>query len=262
MSGLAGDEPGPTRPAWTWGGWLLLAALFMVGCVNCPLQVLGTHLEYLPGDTADNILNIYILEHGYRCLTGQDQSFWDVPMYYPSRGVTAWWDAHLGMLPVYSCMRRGRPFAGAGLSGTFHPVFCSELRRRGVGGLSARVRASRWGHLRLRVRLRPAALRAAAAYPALPPLSGPARHRLCLGVHPVPARVAIGLRRLVPKRTGVSVGLYRLLSRLLPQLCRPDNDRSVSTPAAVAGIAPGGLARLAHSVPGSRDGVSGSPLAG
>ena len=92
-------------PQWNWAGWALVGAAFVVGFVNFPLQVLGTQLEYLPGDPADNRLNNYILEHGYRCLTGHSADFWNAPIYYLAPGVTAWSDAHLGMLPSYAAMR-------------------------------------------------------------------------------------------------------------------------------------------------------------
>jgi hypothetical protein len=103
---VSGDGIGDrASPQWTWAGWALVGAAFVVGFVNFPLQVLGTQLEYLPGDPADNRLNNYILEHGYRCLTGHSADFWNAPIYYPAPGVTAWSDAHLGMLPSYAAMR-------------------------------------------------------------------------------------------------------------------------------------------------------------
>jgi hypothetical protein len=135
-------------PQWTWAGWALVGAAFVVGFVNFPLQVLGTRLEYLPGDPADNRLNNYILEHGYRCLTGRATDFWDAPFYYPAPGVTAGSDAHLGMLPFYAAMRAvglspERAFQG-------HFILCFVLnfaaaawaiRRLGFGPVGAAIAA-------------------------------------------------------------------------------------------------------------------------
>lgn len=146
MSGDGIGDRASTR--WTWAGWVLVGAAFIVGFINFPLQVLGTHLEYLPGDPADNRLNNYILEHGYRCLTGRATDFWDAPMYYPAPGVTAWSDAHLGMLPFYAAMRAvglspERAFQG-------HFILCFVLnfavaawaiRRLGFGPVGAAVGA-------------------------------------------------------------------------------------------------------------------------
>jgi hypothetical protein len=129
VSGSA--EPGESRPragdapAWGPAGWAVVAAAFAVGFANFPMQVLGAHFEYLPGDPADNRINNYILEHGYRYITGRAESFWDAPMFYPARGVTAWSDAHIGMLPFYSAMRAG----GLSPEGAFqgHFLLCFVL---------------------------------------------------------------------------------------------------------------------------------------
>ena len=96
--------PGETAP-WSRSGWLFIAASFLIGFVNYPLQVLGTSLDHLPGDVIDNRLNNFVLEHGYRYLTGKAESFWDAPSYYPRQGVTAWSDAHIGTLPCYAALR-------------------------------------------------------------------------------------------------------------------------------------------------------------
>lgn len=97
--------PQPASPPWGWPGWALAAAAFAVGFANFPLLVVGSGLDHLPGDACDNRLNNFVLEHGYRYLAGREAYFWDAPCFYPRRGVTAWSDAHLGMLPVYAAAR-------------------------------------------------------------------------------------------------------------------------------------------------------------
>ncbi|MCI0704003.1 MAG: hypothetical protein L0241_23335, partial [Planctomycetia bacterium] len=101
------DQPQPRQMPQPWGlsGWAVVMIAFCVGFLSFPIRVVVTAGEYLPGDTGDNRLNNYILEHGYRYLTGRVDSFWDAPMFYPETGVTAWSDTHLGMLPFYAAMR-------------------------------------------------------------------------------------------------------------------------------------------------------------
>jgi hypothetical protein len=53
----------------------------------------------------DNLFSMYILEHGYRWLTGMDQSFWDAPFYYPAKNMIAYSDDYLGNLPLYAPIR-------------------------------------------------------------------------------------------------------------------------------------------------------------
>jgi hypothetical protein len=100
-------EPIPAFPARGRAGWALVAASFLIGFVNFPLQVVGWNLDHLPGDVIDNRFNLSVLEHGYRYLSGTVEHFWDVGMFYPARGVTAWSDAHLGTLPLYAALRAG-----------------------------------------------------------------------------------------------------------------------------------------------------------
>jgi hypothetical protein len=95
------QQPNP----WSIAGWAVVVGAFLVGFANYPLRVVGSHFDYLPGDAGDNRLNNFILEHGYRCLAGLSESFWDAPMFYPAPRVTAYSDAHFGMLPVYATAR-------------------------------------------------------------------------------------------------------------------------------------------------------------
>lgn len=136
--------PDRTAPPWTPAGWLLVAAAFAAGFVNFPLRVAGSNFEYLPGDAADNRLNNYVLEHGYRFLAGRADSFWDIPSFYPLRGVTAWSDTHLGLLPVYAAFRAGGLSPERAFQGWFLVPFVLNfaaaawaLRRLGAGPAGA-----------------------------------------------------------------------------------------------------------------------------
>jgi hypothetical protein len=97
------DGPPGSRPGWA--GWAIAATVFFVGFTFFPLRTVGAGFDHLPGDLIDSRFNNYVLEHGYRWLTGPEPSFWDVGMFYPARRVTAYSDAHLGTLPVYAAFR-------------------------------------------------------------------------------------------------------------------------------------------------------------
>jgi hypothetical protein len=137
--------PGESCPRWQPSGWLVVLAAFLVGFANFPLRVVGTDLTHLPGDGGDNRLNNFVLEHGYRWLTGRaGVGFWDAPLFYPVRRVTAWSDAHLGMLPLYAAFRA----AGASPEGAFQGHFLTAavlnfvaavwaMRRLGFGPFGA-----------------------------------------------------------------------------------------------------------------------------
>ncbi len=59
----------------------------------------------IPGDLGDARFNMYILEHGFRWLSGQDASFWSAPFFYPATDVVAYSDNLLGSLPIYAIFR-------------------------------------------------------------------------------------------------------------------------------------------------------------
>ena len=98
-SGGVGEKtPGRT---WQWGA---AGLLFVIGLLNVPVRVIGWDGDGLPGEGIDNVLNNYMLEHGYRWLRGQTH-FWHAPFFYPSPGITGTTDPHIGMLPIYAAMR-------------------------------------------------------------------------------------------------------------------------------------------------------------
>jgi hypothetical protein len=119
---------------------------FAVGFALFPLRVVGTDFAHLPGDVVDNRLNNYVLEHGYRYLTGRVPEFWHAPFCYPARWMTARSDAHIGNLPIYSMFRA----AGAGPERAFQLWWLATFglnyaaavwaaRRLGVGWVGAAV---------------------------------------------------------------------------------------------------------------------------
>src|SRR5437763_12330393 len=96
-------------------GRLVLPAGLVVGLALVPLRVMGPSLHRIPGDLVDARFNNYVLEHGYRWLTGRDPTFWDAPFFLPEPNVVAYSDCHLGTLPLYAPFR----FAGAGRETAF-----------------------------------------------------------------------------------------------------------------------------------------------
>jgi hypothetical protein len=135
-------------PCWGASGWIIVLAAFALGMYALPLKTIGLTAEYLPGDPADNRLNNYILEHGYRYLTGREASFWDAPMFFPTAATTTTSDAHLGMLPAYAALRA----CGLSPEGAFQGYFLIPfvlnfasagwaVRRLGFGPTAAAVGA-------------------------------------------------------------------------------------------------------------------------
>jgi len=79
---------------------MLLAGLYLV-----PLQLFRTDLSRMPGDLGDTRFNNYILEHGYRFLLGEEESFWSAPFMYPVEKTVSFSDNHIGTNLFYSAFR-------------------------------------------------------------------------------------------------------------------------------------------------------------
>ena len=58
-----------------------------------------------PGDLIDGRFNLYVLEHIYRWLTGQESSLVSPAIFYPFRDVLFFSDAHAGSALVYAAFR-------------------------------------------------------------------------------------------------------------------------------------------------------------
>jgi hypothetical protein len=83
--------------------WLLAILVGLVGLV----LVIGPSVtgDRIPGDLVDNRYNAYVLEHVYRWISRQDQSFWNADFFYPYPLTIAFSDNHLGSGPFYSLFR-------------------------------------------------------------------------------------------------------------------------------------------------------------
>jgi hypothetical protein len=90
----------PTSPR---AGWksetVAVIALFLVGIS------LFFRIDQIPGGFDDARFNMYVLEHGYRWVTGLDKSFWSAPFFYPAQNVITYSDNHLGSFLFYSVFR-------------------------------------------------------------------------------------------------------------------------------------------------------------
>ena len=86
------------------GFYWLVIVLFAAGVFNLPLRLIGWDGDGLPGDGIDNVLNNYMLEHGYQSLRGR-ASFWNAPYFYPTPGMTGTTDPHIALMPFYALLR-------------------------------------------------------------------------------------------------------------------------------------------------------------
>lgn len=69
------------------------------------IQLMHPGWGMIPGDLGDARFNNYVLEHGYKWVTHQVDSFWSAPFFFPVQNVIAYSDSHLGTLPFYSLAR-------------------------------------------------------------------------------------------------------------------------------------------------------------
>lgn len=77
----------------------------MVGLIIMPITLLGWNLAYYPGDLGDSRFNLYILEHGYKFLTGQISEYWNAPFMVPDPDVISYSDNLLATVPLYGFFR-------------------------------------------------------------------------------------------------------------------------------------------------------------
>ncbi len=81
--------------------WLL----FLSGMWYFCLRLLGSGLEYIPGDLGDSRFINYLLEHGYMWITGNTDSFWTAPFMHPFANTIALSDPMIGTQPFYMTWR-------------------------------------------------------------------------------------------------------------------------------------------------------------
>lgn len=78
-----------------------------VGLLMAFYPTILSGFQQIQNDPGDSRLNNYILEHGFRWLTGDPghASFWNPPFFYPQMNVGAYTDIHLGTAPIYGWWR-------------------------------------------------------------------------------------------------------------------------------------------------------------
>lgn len=79
--------------------------VFCFGVWYFCLRILGTGLEFIPGDLGDSRFINFLLEHGYHWMRGEVGSFWQASFWYPFEHNVAISDNMLGTLPLYSFWR-------------------------------------------------------------------------------------------------------------------------------------------------------------
>lgn len=84
---------------------LLPILIGLLGFYMFIIQFFHWDFSRIPGDFGDARLNNFILEHGYRYLTGKENSYWDAPFMYPDTKTITYSDNHLATLPIYSALR-------------------------------------------------------------------------------------------------------------------------------------------------------------
>ncbi len=85
--------------------WSVILTIFLIGLWLIVIRPLGPNFSRLPGDLGDTRFNNYILEHDFRWITGQDESLWNAPFFYPYPNTLAFSDNHLGSMLFYSVFR-------------------------------------------------------------------------------------------------------------------------------------------------------------
>lgn len=78
----------------------------LLGLYFVPLRIMGGFsFDYIPGDLGDARFNMYILEHGFKYISGEVRSFWNADFLFPTKNVIAFSDNLLGTMPIYSFFR-------------------------------------------------------------------------------------------------------------------------------------------------------------
>ena len=82
---------------------LLAIGFFAIGFIGTVLpSVTGGHI---PGDIRDGRFNLYLLEHFFRSLCGEETSFINAPFYFPFPATIGFSDSHWGTAPIYAFFR-------------------------------------------------------------------------------------------------------------------------------------------------------------
>ena len=75
------------------------------GLIFFVFKVIGWDFAYYPGDLGDGRFNMYILEHAYKFLIGNENSLWNAPFMFPEKNIITYSDNLIGSAPLYSIFR-------------------------------------------------------------------------------------------------------------------------------------------------------------
>lgn len=91
----------PPRPSYR--TFLIALAFWAAGMLMAHGPMIRSGLGRVQGDLGDPRLMHYMLEHGYRWITGDPlhRSYWDPPVFYPARNTAATSETILGAAPIY-----------------------------------------------------------------------------------------------------------------------------------------------------------------
>lgn len=89
-----------TFQAWTLPVLALLAGLWLV-----PVTIMGTDFTRMPGEPCDSGFSSYVLEHGYRWMTGREPSLFSAPFAYPFEASITLSDNFISTLPAFAAFR-------------------------------------------------------------------------------------------------------------------------------------------------------------
>lgn len=101
---MFGNSKITSEQATIWKKWIPMV-IFLFGIWYFCLRILGTGLEYIPGDFADSRFINYLLEHGANWMWGKTNSFWNAPFMYPFQNTIGISDNMLGTMPIYAFFR-------------------------------------------------------------------------------------------------------------------------------------------------------------
>lgn len=81
--------------------YFIYLAVFILFFCYTVLPIIGSDLSRFPGNLDDARLNLYVLEHSYKYISGQESAFWTAGFFYPHQNVVAYSDNHLGSSVFY-----------------------------------------------------------------------------------------------------------------------------------------------------------------
>jgi len=92
----------PSRPIFR---FLAPAVFLAIGLWLVPLTILGPNYKQMPGEPCDTGFSNYVLEHGFKWISGKEASFFSAPFLYPAKDSITFSDNFLATLPGYVVFR-------------------------------------------------------------------------------------------------------------------------------------------------------------